>query len=127
MAIYFRKYWDLRKIRKTHWKIVKTTFDKFFRCMAYLGFNCIWKGTNHSPQLSLLSDVIHLIQFVVWCDTLDTICCLMWYTWYNLLSDVIPLIQFVVWCDTLDTICCLMWYTWYLLFFLTMIMLDQRV
>ena len=26
---------------KTHWKIVKTTFNKFFRCMTHLGVNCM--------------------------------------------------------------------------------------
>ena len=31
--IYVKKY-------KTHWKIVKTTFDIFFPCMAHLGVNC---------------------------------------------------------------------------------------
>ena len=31
--IYVKKY-------KTHWKIVKMPFDKFFQCMAHLGFNC---------------------------------------------------------------------------------------
>ena len=25
---------------KTQWKIVKTTFDKFFRCIRYWGFHC---------------------------------------------------------------------------------------
>ena len=31
--IYIKKY-------KTHWKIVKTTFDKIFPFMAHSGFNC---------------------------------------------------------------------------------------
>jgi len=31
--IYVKQY-------KPHWKIVKTTFHKFFRCMAHLVFNC---------------------------------------------------------------------------------------
>ena len=28
------------KLYKTYWKNVKTTFDKFFQCIAHLGFNC---------------------------------------------------------------------------------------
>ena len=26
---------------KTQWKIVKTTFDKFFQCIRYWGFHCM--------------------------------------------------------------------------------------
>jgi len=40
LFIHFRKYWDLRLIVKKTVKIVKTTFNKFFRCIAHLGFNC---------------------------------------------------------------------------------------
>ena len=32
------------KYYKTHWKIVKTTFLKFFWCIQYLGFNCMLKN-----------------------------------------------------------------------------------
>ena len=42
--IYVKKY-------KTYWKIVKTTFDKFFRCIRFKGFTA-WKSMSSEYWVS---------------------------------------------------------------------------
>ena len=51
--IYFRKYTEIYvKYHNTCWKIVKTTFGKFFRCMAHLRFNCIVQMSKKKFKMS---------------------------------------------------------------------------
>ena len=58
-----------------HWKIVKTTFDKFFRCMAHLGFNCMILHSVKMPT-SLLVYLPTLKLEFSWFMTL--IVCSLW-------------------------------------------------
>ena len=58
MVIYF--FLEIRKIVK----MVKATFDKFFRCMAHLGFNCNKNicFVTTSKRLSIANTVVFLFH-----------------------------------------------------------------
>ena len=55
IEIYTRYY-------RTHWKIVKTTFDQFFWCMAQLGLTVYFLKFTFTSILKLVFEILKLLK-----------------------------------------------------------------